>query len=138
MPQAQISGVNGWLAIHADDNGKSGEVIGYAPLREGENTDVAVQLDRPAPSGKLYAMVHSDGPNDDRYTFPDGDPPVEADGQMVAEPIQYTVTGEQAGDEPLPASRGPNPLLLLSVGLIATMLAGTALARQAWRRRTRA
>lgn len=31
-----------------------------------------------------YAMVRAD---DDRYTFSDGDPPVDADGQMVVEPI---------------------------------------------------
>lgn len=105
VPRAEISGVDGWLAIHADDNGAPGEVLGHAPLREGENQDVAVALDRPSPSGRLYAMVHADDPDDDRYTFPDGDPPVEADGQVVVEPIQYTATGEQANGN-LPASGG--------------------------------
>ncbi len=134
VPRAEVSGVDGWLAIHADDNGKPGEVIGHAPLREGENTDVAVRLDQPAQSGRLYAMVHADDPNDDRYTFPDGDPPVEADGRPVVEPLQYALTGEQAGGgEPLPASGGPNPLLLLSAVLAAATIAGAALVRQAWR-----
>ena len=75
--------MDGWVAVHADDNGRPGEVLEYAPLREGENADVAVRLDRPASSGRLYAMVHADSPDDDRYTFPNGDPPVEADGQAV-------------------------------------------------------
>ena len=88
VARAEISGVDGWVAIHADNNGQPGEVLGHAPLRDGENTDVAVQLDKRTPSGRLYAMVHSDDPDDDRYTFPDGDPPVEADGQTVVEPIR--------------------------------------------------
>lgn len=122
VPQAEISGVDGWLAIHADDNGQPGEVLGHAPLREGENTDVAVRLDRPAPSGRLYAMVHADDPDNDRYSFPDGDPPVEANGQVVVEPIQYTVTGEQANGD-LPASGGPPIMPVLLVG--GVLLLGT-------------
>lgn len=127
VPQAEISGVDGWLAIHADDNGQPGEVLGRAPLREGENADVAVPLDAPASSGRLYAMVHADDPDDDRYTFPDGDPPVEADGQTVVEPIQYTVTGEGAGGN-LPASGGP-PLVsvLLIGGIMLVTTTGAAL-----------
>ena len=55
MPRAEISGVDGWVAVHADDNGRPGEVLEHAPLREGENADVAVRLDGPASSGRLYA-----------------------------------------------------------------------------------
>ncbi len=79
-------------------------------------------------------MVHADEPNDDRYTFPEGDPPVEANGQAVVKPLQYTVANEQAGGGDLPASGGPNPLLLLSAVLAAVTLAGLTLARQAQRR----
>lgn len=93
-----------------------------------------VQLNKPVPSGKLYAMVHADEPNDDSYTFPEGDPPVEANGQVIVEPIQYTATGEQAESGDLPSSGGPNPLLLLSAVLVAVTLAGLTLARQARRR----
>lgn len=127
VPRAQISGVDGWLAVHADDNGQPGEVLGHAPLREGENTDVAVRLDKPAESGRLYAMVHADDPDDDLYTFPDGDPPIEADGQIVVEPIQYTATGGQAGGD-LPASGGP-PVLpaLLIGGLLLVVSSGAVL-----------
>lgn len=128
VPQAEISGVDGWLAIHADDNGRPGEVLGHAPLREGKNADVVVRLDQPTSSGRVYAMVHADDPNDDAYTFPDGDPPVEVDGQTVVEPIQYAVTGDQAGGDSLPASGGPQIVpALLAGSFLLVMAAGTVL-----------
>ncbi len=128
VPRADLSGVNGWLAIHADDNGQPGEVLGHAPLREGENTDVAVRLDQPVRSGRLYAMVHADDPDDGAYTFPDGDPPVEADGQVVVEPVQYTVSGEQPGGD-LPASGGPRVIpALVAGGIILVLATGAVLA----------
>lgn len=95
VPQAALSGSGGWLAIRADDGGEPGEVLGYAPLEEGENTDVEVEFDRPVESSqKLYAVVHAEDPADGDYTFPDGDPPIMQNGEMAAEPIQYAVAGE--------------------------------------------
>ena len=65
-------------------------------------------------------MVHADDPDDDRYTFPDGDPPAGADGQVVVEPLQYTDAGEQADGGDLPASGGSPvmPALLVGGGLL--------------------
>jgi hypothetical protein len=126
VPRAGISGVSGWLVIRADRGGEPGDVLGYAPLREGESEeDVAVPLDEPAGSETLYAVVHAEEPADGDFTFPDGDPPVEANGSVVAEPLRYTASaGEQAG-EPLPSSGGPNPLLLAggAAALLATLAA---------------
>ena len=126
VPSAGISGVSGWLVIRADAGGEPGDVLGYAPLREGESEeDVAVPLDEPVGSGTLYAVVHAEEPADGDFTFPDGDPPVEANGSVVAEPLRYTASaGEQAG-EPLPSSGGPNLLLLAggAAALLATLAA---------------
>ena len=126
VPSAGISGVSGWLVIRADAGGEPGDVLGYAPLREGENEeDVAVPLDEPAGSETLYAVVHAEEPADGGFTFPDGDPPVEANGSVVAEPLRYTASaGEHAG-EPLPSSGGPN-LLILAGGAAALLAALTA------------
>ena len=126
VPSAGISGVSGWLVIRADAGGEPGDVLGYAPLREGESEeDVAVPLDEPVGSGTLYAVVHAEEPADGDFTFPDGDPPVKANGSVVAEPLRYTASaGEQAG-EPLPSSGGPNLLLLAggAAALLATLAA---------------
>lgn len=40
-----VAGENGWLVVHRTDASKKpGVVVGYAPLRGGENTDVAAIL----------------------------------------------------------------------------------------------
>ncbi len=122
VPSAEISGANGWLVIRADRGGEPGDVLGYTPLQEGEGEeDVAVPLDEPAGSGMLYAVVHAEEPADGGFTFPDGDPPVEANGSVVAEPLRYTASADEQAGEPLPSSGGPSPLLL--AGGAATLIA---------------
>lgn len=56
------AGENGWLVVHrTDDTGKPGPVVAYAPLKAGENTDVAAILTEPVSSGdKLMLMIHSE------------------------------------------------------------------------------
>lgn len=53
---------NGWLVVHRTDGMmKPGPVVGYAPLRHGENVDVAAILQEPIASGEmLMLMVHSE------------------------------------------------------------------------------
>lgn len=132
VPRAEIPGTEGWISVRADDGGRPGRVLGVAPLSAGENTNVEVELDRPLDSSqRLYAMLHREDPSDGEYTFPDGDPPVEENGEAVAEPFDYslasagaeagadagggadgagaegaTVNGEGVEDGPLPDSSG--------------------------------
>jgi hypothetical protein len=53
---------NGWMVAHRTDAGMApGPVVGYAPLRKGENSDVAAILqDDVAPGDMLMLMVHSE------------------------------------------------------------------------------
>ena len=53
---------NGWMVVHRTDAEMTpGPVVGYAPLREGENADVAAILQEPVASGEmLMLMVHSE------------------------------------------------------------------------------
>jgi hypothetical protein len=53
---------NGWLVVHrTGDDMKPGPVIGYAPLKAGENLDVAAILQEEVKSGdKLMLMVHGE------------------------------------------------------------------------------
>ncbi len=53
---------NGWLVVHRTDaEMKPGLVVGYAPLRAGENTDVAAILQEEVKSGDmLMLMVHAE------------------------------------------------------------------------------
>lgn len=129
VPLAAVSGTSGWLAIHEDAGGEPGDVIGVAPLREGESADVEVPLDEPAGSGTLYAMVHTEDPADGTYTFPDGDPPVQDGGEVVVRPFEYMAVS--AGNEPLPSSGGISPVLLINA-IGAALILGALAARLLW------
>ncbi|MCR8827182.1 hypothetical protein NTA49_11605 [Photobacterium sp. TY 1-4] len=56
------AGENGWLVVHRTDAEMApGPVVGYAPLRKGENMDVAAILQEDVASGDmLMLMVHSE------------------------------------------------------------------------------
>jgi VCBS repeat-containing protein len=99
VPSATLD-AQGWVVIHADDGGSPGEVLGNSSvLSEGETTDVEVTLDRDAEDGEtLYAMLHYDDPADGTYNFPDEDPPVSVDGDVVVEPFEITI--EDSGPTP--------------------------------------
>jgi hypothetical protein len=60
--ESVVAGVNGWLVVHRTDaEMKPGPVVGYAPLRAGENTDVAAILQEDVASGDmLMLMVHAE------------------------------------------------------------------------------
>jgi len=57
-----VAGENGWLVVHRTDaDMKPGPVVGHAPLREGENVDVAAILTEEVKAGEmLMLMVHSE------------------------------------------------------------------------------
>ena len=57
-----VAGQNGWLVVHRTDaEMKPGPVVGHAPLREGENMDVAAILtEEVKPGDMLMLMVHSE------------------------------------------------------------------------------
>ncbi|MDA9865285.1 hypothetical protein N9C96_01275 [bacterium] len=53
---------NGWLVVHRTDaEMKPGPVVGYAPLRAGENSDVvAILTETVNPEDMLMLMVHAE------------------------------------------------------------------------------
>lgn len=79
-----ISNGPGWIAIHADRDGQIGPVIGYSPVKDGENDNVSVQIDPAQFTPTLYAMLHVDGGVVGKYEYPGPDVPYIANGQMVA------------------------------------------------------
>lgn len=81
---------NGWLVVHRTDaEMKPGPVVGYAPLRGGENVDVAAILQEPVESGEmLMLMVHSESGGMATGTFEytlgaKEDGPIRVDDQLV-------------------------------------------------------
>lgn len=76
-----VAGVNGWMVVHRTDaDMKPGPVVGYAPLREGENLDVAAILTEPVMPGELLMlMVHAE------------------DGGMMTGGFEYTLGAKEDG-----------------------------------------
>ncbi len=81
---------NGWLVVHRTDaEMKPGAVVGYAPLKAGENLDVAAILtEAVAPGEMLMLMVHSEagGMRTGIFEYTLGameDGPIRVDGALV-------------------------------------------------------
>jgi len=80
----------GWIVIHSEADDAPGPVIGYAAVEDGENEDVVVEIDVDLATETLYAMLHADTDEIGVFDFPDADPPVEVEGEIVMQ--AFTVT----------------------------------------------
>jgi hypothetical protein len=85
-----MAGANGWLVVHRTDSDmKPGPVVGYAPLKAGENSDVTAILTEPVNSGEmLMLMLHGEdgGTKTGIFEYTLGakeDGPVRVDGKLV-------------------------------------------------------
>ncbi len=89
---------NGFIAVHADNNGSPGAVIGHSDLLQaGENKDVVVTFDVPLDaSGIVWPMVHIDMDRDGEYTFAPPDnavdvPGITGEGNVAVIPVQINL-----------------------------------------------
>lgn len=92
--EAVTAGENGWLVVHRTDaDMKPGPVVGYAPLRMGDNADVAAILTEPVASGEmLMLMIHAEkgGVVTGGFEYTLGaveDGPIKPDGKLVMQVI---------------------------------------------------
>ena len=89
-----VSPANGWLVVHrTDDTMKPGPVIAHAPLKKGENTDVAAILTERVMKGeKLMLMLHGEtgGMKTGIFEYTLGakeDGPIKMDGKLVMDSV---------------------------------------------------
>jgi plastocyanin len=96
----------GFIAVHSDNGGAPGPVIGHSDLLpEGESTGVVVTLDEPlTATATVHPMAHVDANDNGEYDF---DPPAVTDdvpatfedGETAMVPVAYTVdSGAQSGE----------------------------------------
>lgn len=135
VPAATIQGSDGWVAIHLDDGGMPlvPQTEGETYVEEGTTGGVTVELDTPVDSSQtLYAMMHTDNPNDEAYRFPQTatqempeDPPIMEGEGVVVKPFEFNYD-PAAGD--LPGTGGLSPVTI-AAGLTsaALLLAGGGL-----------
>ncbi len=89
---------DGFVVIHADNDGAPGPVIGHsALLGAGDNTDVVVTLDTPLDADTtVFPMAHIDANANGDYEFAPPDvttdvPATTADGAVAVTAIGYTI-----------------------------------------------
>jgi hypothetical protein len=83
---------DGYVVVHVMMGDKPGEVLGYAPVKTGENKNVEVKLEKlPMAGDKLAIMLHQDTGKMGSYEFGmEGsmeDAPVMAEGKPVMEMV---------------------------------------------------
>lgn len=71
-----ISEGPGWVAIYNEVDGQPGLIIGTAPLKDGLNEAVTIDLVQSAITAQLFARLHHDTDPGDAFNFPGQDPPV--------------------------------------------------------------
>ena len=88
--ESVVASQNGWLVVHrTGEDMKPGPVVGHAPLRKGENADVAAILTEDVAAGdKLMLMIHGEdgGMSTGIFEYTLGakeDGPVRVDGDLV-------------------------------------------------------
>jgi hypothetical protein len=81
----------GWLVIHAQKGGTVGEVIGWAAVAGGNNSNVVIAFSDPSKvTPTLYAMLHVDKGAVGKYEFPGADVPAMSGGKMVNPSFKIT------------------------------------------------
>lgn len=85
-----MAGDNGWMVVHRTDKEmKPGPVVGYSPVKKGNNSDVTAILTEPVKSGEmLMLMLHGEagGMKTGIFEYTLGakeDGPVREDGKLV-------------------------------------------------------
>lgn len=86
VPLAVVD-VAAWLAVHTDDNGQPGDVIGFVPLSPGINRDLTVVVDETAVTDTLYAVLHLDGGTRGEFDFPGDDIILQSNRNPIAAPF---------------------------------------------------
>lgn len=90
----------GWLVVHADNAGSPGAVIGFAPVADGFNADVMVELAVEDVTPILFPMLHEDTGESNVYEFGQvegADAPVTVDGNVLVTAITSVPTITYAG-----------------------------------------
>jgi len=87
-------GSSGWIALHADLDGKPGPVKYQTFIPAGKSTNVAIKATEKLATGAYWPMLHVDDHVLGTYEFPQvpmADLPVKADGEIVMKKIMVTV-----------------------------------------------
>ena len=92
---------HGWIAIHSSADGRPGPVIGTAPLVQGMNKRVVVELAPEDAGDQVFPMLHYDTGVAGTYEFgtvEGADGPVAVAGNVVVGPLNIVGAAEDMGE----------------------------------------
>lgn len=79
-----ISRGPGWLVVYRDEEGATGNIVGFAPLEDGVNEQIEVPILTSAVSPLLHVIIHEDDGTAGEFDFPAGDGPMRFQGEIPA------------------------------------------------------
>lgn len=98
---------DGWIAIHAKENGQIGEIIGYTSLPTGTDTKIKITVDRNKVSPSLVAMLHYDRDPKGAFESPGSDGPVIKDQQVIMQ--EFTILNQSVIEQENISTTPPTP-----------------------------
>ena len=81
---------DGWLAIHAEENGRPAQVLGVVPLAAGRHEDIAITIPWRNGTPTLYAALYADNGEPLHFDYQAEDEPLLASGEPVVAAITAT------------------------------------------------
>ncbi|MCC6606632.1 MAG: hypothetical protein IT327_25715 [Anaerolineae bacterium] len=115
-----ISNGPGWLVAYYDDNGAPGLIIGSAPLEDGLNERVMVEVLASAATDVLHLRLHEDTEPGDDFDFPRVDQPVLYDGRLPGT-VTFSLTPGNyliVDDQPLPSTGTASAVLTVDLVVV--------------------
>ncbi|UCG26279.1 MAG: hypothetical protein JSW55_09955 [Chloroflexota bacterium] len=73
-----------WIALHMDEEGEPGQMLGFLPVETGETANLSMVLNWRRASPILHAVLYEDAGESNVYEDPEIDAPVEVDGRPIA------------------------------------------------------
>lgn len=72
-----------WIAVHIDDDGQPGPMLGYAPVMKGEQENLAIKINWFDATPTLHAVLYIDAGEPGHFDDPATDKPIVIDGLAV-------------------------------------------------------
>ena len=110
----------GWLAVHRDEDGRPGLIIGSAPLADGVNEQIEVELAVSVATPQLHVRLHHDTEPGNGFNFPAADPPVLYDGQLPLPVTFRTNAGNYVMTRDQPLSRDGDGPATVTIPYVVT------------------
>jgi hypothetical protein len=85
-----------WVAVHENDAGEVGELLGIVNLQPGINRFISVPIDPPGDNVQLMAVLYLDAGTLGIYDFPvGGDVPLQRNRRMIQSPFMLLAEGSE-------------------------------------------